>query len=69
MGRVVSVCGRVHAVRQNVCSIINADKEKGWTEDASLGYLSRVGHGGNSNRVPLDPKSQSFQLSHEALDV
>ena len=22
----------------------------------------------NSNRVPLDPKSQSFQLSHKALD-
>ena len=25
--------------------------------------------GWSSNRVPLDPKSQSFQLSHEALDV
>ena len=23
----------------------------------------------NSNRVPLEPKSQSFQLSHKALDV
>ena len=23
----------------------------------------------NSNRVPLDPKSQCFQLSHEALDM
>ena len=68
-GRVVSVCGWVHAVRQNVCSIINVDKEKGWTEDASLGYPSSnwEGLGGSTANNDLERSvgKKSFVVQDE----